>query len=305
MTKIWSLCIALCISLAFAGQVSAAGRLFHTNEPVGTIEELNPDTGAVINSYPTPTPIGDGCSGLAFANNRLFFQDCGSSIFELNPATGAVINSFPSPSPWIDGLGFSGTELYLQDYSGEGPAGPAGKLNRAVSYGVSPGERISPSAVQPVGGLIYVINPNTGALTRVLTPGVFLYGGLTYAGGRNTLFASDVASDTIYEIHALTGEVVNAFAAPAAGIFGLGYSMSRETLFLGDIGANSKTIYEVNPDTGAIIRTLPVAPNWSIAADENNVAAVPTMGEWGMLLFTVLAGSGSVFYLGRRRQTQG
>lgn len=305
MTKVWSLCIALCISLAFAGQASAAGRLFHTNEPVGTIEELNPDTGAVINSYPTPTPIGDGCSGLAFANNRLFFQDCGSSIFELNPATGAVINSFPSPSPTIDGLGFSGALLYLQDYAGGGAAKKAAKLNRATPYGVASGERVSPSAVAPAGGLIYVINPDTGATIRVLTPGVFLYGGLTFAGGRNTLFASDVDAGMVYEIDPFTGAVKNSFAAPVAGIFGLGYSFSRRTLFLGDVGANNNTIYEVNPDTGAVIHTLPVAPNWSLAADENGTTTVPTMNEWGMILFTTLAGLGSVSYLKRKKTTKG
>ena len=305
MRNVWSLCIVFCISLAFIGQASAAGRLFHTNEDSGTIEELNPDTGVVISSHPTPIPIGGGCSGLAFASGRLFFQNCGSSIYELSPATGGVINSFPGPSPSIDGLGFSGTELYLLDYSGGGAPAAAGRLNQAAAYGVAAGNNISPNAVKPAGGLIYVINPNTGAHIRVLTPGVSIYGGLTFAGGRNSLFASDAFTGMIYEINPLTGVVKNSFAAPVSDIFGLGYSYSRKTLFLGDVGGGGKTIYEVNPDTGAVINTLPVVPNWSLAADENGSAVVPTMNEWGMILFTALAGLGSVFYLRRKRTAKG
>jgi len=30
--------------------------------------------------------------------------------------------------------------------------------------------------------------------------------------------------------------------------------------------------------------------------------AVPTMNEWGMILFVVLAGCGSIYYMGRQRR---
>jgi outer membrane protein assembly factor BamB len=290
--------------LAFVAQAAAAGRLFRTNESVDTIEELDPDTGAVINSFSTPIENSD-CSGLAFANNRLFFQSCGSTIYELNSATGAILNSFSSPSENIDGLGFSGTELYLQDYSGIGTTVASVKSTRAASYGGSLKSSLSPSVVAPSGGTIYVLNPNTGATIRVLTPGVELLGGLTYAGGRNTLFASNADNGIIYEINPSTGAVANSFAAPVDDIFGLGYSFARKTLFMGDVESATGTIFEVDPDTGDPINTLLVVPNWSLAADENGAAAVPTMDEWGMILFIALAGLGSVYYLRKMRRTEG
>jgi outer membrane protein assembly factor BamB len=301
MKKVWSLCFVLCISLAFVGQASATGRLFHTNEPSSTIEELNPDTGAVINSFPAPETLGDGCSSLAFAYNRLFFQNCGSDIYEINPSTGAVLNSFPSPSLNIDGLGFSGTELYLQDYSSGGlsVATTAGTGSYAGIYGGS-----SPKVALPASGTIYVLNPNNGALIRTLTLTVPVVGGLSYAGGRNTLFATNADIGTIYEINPATGAIVNSFTSPVPDIFGVGYSFARKTLFLGDVGGPG-TIYEVNPDTGTVINTLPVVPNWGLAADENELllaAPVPTMDEWGMLLFCALAGLASIYYLRRKRK---
>ena len=42
-----------------------------------------------------------------------------------------------------------------------------------------------------------------------------------------------------------------------------------------------------------------------MGADEylGEVAAVPTVNEWGMMIFMVLAGIGSVYYLRRRTQS--
>lgn len=303
MRKAGYLGIIFCLALVFASQASAAGKLFRTSEVASTIEELNPNTGALLNSFSTPIPISDGCSGLAFAYNRLFFQNCGSDIFELDPATGAVINSFPSPSGSIDGLGFSGAELYLLKYSEKTAPQTAGPSS--YGKGLTPG-----AAPSPVNAAIYVLNPNTGAVIRVLNPGMGLVGGLTYAGGRNTLFASDVDTFTIYELNPLTGAVLNSFGMPLddqntpVEIYGLGYSFARKTLFLGD-NVGLATIFEVNPDTGAVLHTLPVGPNWSLAADENGVAAaavVPTLNTWGMMLFVALAGAGSLFYLRRQRK---
>ena len=301
MKKLWSLCFVLLVSLAFVAQASAAGRLFHTNEPNGTIEELNPDTGAVVNSFPAPIPIGDGCSALAFANNRLFFQNCGSGIYELNPSTGAVVNSFPSPSLNIDGLGFSGTELYLQEYAGG--VADAAKSGSAAPYARPVADGISPNVVQPlpVSSAVHVLNPDTGATIRTLTLSVPVVGGLSYAGGRNTLFATDVNSNTVYELNPTTGAVIHSFTPPVPDVYGVGYSFGRKTLFLGDVGGLG-TIFEVNPDTGAVIHTLPVVPNWGLAADENGAAAVPAINEWGMALFTALAGLVAFYYLRRRKR---
>lgn len=60
----------------------------------------------------------------------------------------------------------------------------------------------------------------------------------------------------------------------------------------------------MNPNTGEVINTLPVVPNWSLAADEGASTVVPTLNEWGMVVFTVLAGIASLRYL-RRQQKEG
>jgi hypothetical protein len=305
MKKVLLLCFVLCVSLAFVAQAAATGLLFRVNVDNGTIEELNPDTGAVMTSFTPPISPG-ACSGLAFAKSRLFYQTCGSDIYELSPSSGAVINSFPGPSPFSDGLGFSGTELYT---FGSGIRAAAAKSTGSAPYaGTASGDK-SEKAVAPAGGPIYALNPDTGAILRTLTPSFPIGGGLTYAGGRNTLFASGSSAlnipaiFTIYELNPETGAVVNSFTPPAPGIFGVGYSFARKTLFLGDVGGPA-TIYEVNPDTGAVIHTLPVVPNWGLAADENDItaAAVPTMNEWGIILFIALAGLTSLYLLKEKKK---
>lgn len=274
-----------CLVMVFSGNANAQGRLFWADTDSNTIQEIDPDTAALINSFTPPITVGD-CSGLAFAGDRMFFTVCGSTIYELNPSTGAVVNSFASPSSATDALGFSGTELYVLDYSND---------------------------------IIYVFNPNTGATIRTLVLSVDVVGGISYAGGRNSIFASDAISGTIYEIDAVSGVTLNSFSAPVPYIYGVGYSFARRTLFLGDVGGQGgappsgaassiyksynggiagggNTIYEVNPDTGAVINTLPPVPVWALAADENGVS-IPTMSEWGMIIFMALAGIGAVYYL--------
>ena len=70
----------------------------------------------------------------------------------------------------------------------------------------------------------------------------------------------DVAEEepnTIYEIDAETGEVLNSFPAPGGsgyGLYGLGFSSARDTLFVGFYESNM--IYEVDPDTGYVINSF-------------------------------------------------
>ena len=309
--------LLLVLVLIFSGNAHAAGRLFWADYDNNTIVELDPDTGAEINTLASPISQGDGCVGLAFASNRLFFSVCGSAIYELNPNTGAVIHTIPLPDAILDtdGLGFSGTELYVLDYE---------------------------------ASLIYVLNPSTGAVIRTLDPGVNLVGGISYAGGRNSVFVTDVGNGVIedptiiYEINATTGAVINSFDGPSLGIYGVGYSSARGTLFLGSvpqqtpplpnpdddllslllpgqplpagsentpysgrkgISGDTHTIYEVNPDTGAVIDSLPISPVWALASDEAGGdgpgTAIPTMNEWGMIIFMAVVCIGAIFYIRR------
>jgi PKD repeat protein len=94
----------------------------------------------------------------------------------------------------------------------------------------------------------------------------------------------DVAEEepnTIYEIDAETGEVLNSFSAPAGsggGLLGLGFSSSRNTLFLGF--EEYDMIYEVDPDTGYVINSFAGPEGAAIsalAADECGALIPPTL----------------------------
>ncbi|MFC1923974.1 Calx-beta domain-containing protein [Chloroflexota bacterium] len=198
---------------------------------VSEIIELNPDTGAVVNIIPTPIDdyAGDG-DGLAYGNGRMFFATYTTDlIYEIDPSDGSIVNSFTQPETMegIDALGFSCNELY------------------ALDYGAS---------------IIHVLNPDTGATIRTLSPGVDLIGGGTFAGTRGSLFFSGegVVDTLIYEINANTGAVINSFSPPEggeeSGLYGLGFSSSRNTLFVGYWDTNM--IYEVDPDDGTEINSF-------------------------------------------------
>jgi len=214
--------------------------------PEGEIFELDPDTGALLNTIPTPIDTDGGGDGLAYGNGRMFFTTIDTdTIYEIDPSDGSVINSFTGPvaggEESIDALGFSCDKLY------------------ALQYGFEP--------------TIHVLNPDTGETITTLSPEVYLVGGGTFAGTRGSLFFSgeeyieeegevgveQIEGSIIYEIDADTGDVLNWFYAPPApeedsSLYGLGFSSSRNTLFIGFF--NSNMIYEVDPDDGTVINSF-------------------------------------------------
>ena len=162
-------------------------RLFEVR-PSGTpstICELNPSTGAVINSFAAPTPIVDeGWQGLALGPNSLFYIDGSPSgphtLYELNRDTGAVIHSdivdAAAPVP-IDGLGYLNGKVYIQ-----------------------------PSATNE----LWVWDPTNHVALTPLTVPVTVYGGLTGAADRNVLYATDVDGN-IDELNPATGALLASF----------------------------------------------------------------------------------------------
>jgi hypothetical protein len=212
------------------------------------IVELDPDTGAVLNIIPTPIDTDGGGDGLAYGNGRMFFTTIDTdTIYEIDPSDGSVVNYFTGPvaggEEGIDALGFSCDKLY------------------ALEYGPEP--------------TIHILNPDTGATTGNLSPSVYLVGGGTFAGTRDSLFFSGDYEETelIYEINADTGAVINSFSPPVEGeedgLYGLGFSSSRNTLFVGYYDSNM--VYEVDPDDGTVINSF-LGPEGAaisaLAADE-------------------------------------
>jgi outer membrane protein assembly factor BamB len=210
--------------------LAAEGRLFMVCYNTSQIHELDPDTGVILNSFPTPEPcLGE--AGLAYGEGRMFFiNGLGTNtVYEISPEDGTPINSFAAPpgAGPINGLGFSGDRLF---------------------------------ALDPTNLLMQVLNPNTGEFITAYSIPVFAGGGgCSFAGTRGSFFCSDYNTfpdpNPIWEFDAITGDGLGLFNAPELTvIWGLGFSCSRQTLFLGDIVGYR--IYEVNPDNGDVINSF-------------------------------------------------
>jgi len=76
--------------------------------------------------------------------------------------------------------------------------------------------------------------------------------------------------------------------------------------------AGSDTVSVIDTATNTVIgapiavRDTPIAFGLFIGgpAATATSTAIPTMTEWGMIFFVVLAGLGAVYYLGRKRRTE-
>jgi sugar lactone lactonase YvrE len=209
-------------------------RLFVVNGTAGTISEIEPITGAVLNIIPAPEPTSAGPDGLAFDGGSLFYVNGfgSNNIYELDPATGEVRNSFPAPNGSLDALAHSGISLFGLDFN---------------------------------SNIIFEMDPTTGAVLNSFTPPVFLVGGITFGGARGTLFVTEGFS-FIHELDAFTGAVINSFPAPLSDILGLGYSDNFKVLFA---GSASGTVFLLNPDNGEVLDSIRVAGTLSaVAGDE-------------------------------------
>jgi glutamine cyclotransferase len=217
----------------------AGGRFFavQSTGPVPTIYELNPTTGAVLNSFPAPAPVAfAGPQGLAAGPNSLFYlSGAGTStptLYELNLTTGAVIDADVLPSTAeIAGAGYLNGRVYLEVHPTNQilvfdpvtdtvvntlnvPADIVGGLTGAPDLGLLFDSNAS--------GQIFAINPTTGAVVSTFSPGVGpLSGGLAYVGGE--LRAAGFGSTTIYRVNPSNGVVLGSLtSAGAGGISALG-----------------------------------------------------------------------------------
>ncbi len=201
----------------------------------GTIDELNPTTGAVINSFAAPAPLsGSGPQGLALGPTSLFYIDKGSSgphtLWQLNPNTGAVIDSHvvdASAPVLIDGAGYLNGKVYLQAYD-----------------------------------QILVWDPVADQLDTTLTVSASIIGGLTGAGDLGLLFAGG-ATGTIYGINPSTGAIVRTLTPAIPGTYGLAYV--NDELVAANT-SSSATAYLINPTTGAVLTSFALGGSGVVSA---------------------------------------
>lgn len=199
-------------------------RLFALDEAGGgMIYELDPNGGAILNSFPTIESVAAGADGLAYdeETNELFvINGTGTrTIFRLNASTGQLLGSFPAPTvEAIDGLGHDAGVLYAQIFTRD--------------------EVLS-------------IDPASGAEleTRRVSPVVDLSGGLT--AGRGRMYSTE-AFLSVDELDPASITLLNSFAIPTSGAgFGLGFDGTD--LFVSLSTAPGK-IAALDPNTGTLLR---------------------------------------------------
>ncbi len=194
------------------------------------IHKINPANGAVLETY--SMTLSGGPDGIAYDGKWVYVLKGFTNIvyrFSVHPLQ-FVDTLVLSVSSSIDGLGTDGKLLYVSDYG----------MSR-----------------------IYAIDIKTRRLVATLQPDTSIGGGITFAGRRNSIFASNFAN-RIFEFNAKTGATIRSFPSPNnIYTYGLAYSGSADVLIVSGSGMT----YVINPNTGATIASY--SGEYSgLAADE-------------------------------------
>ncbi|MEQ9007414.1 MAG: choice-of-anchor D domain-containing protein, partial [Ekhidna sp.] len=209
------------------------GKLYALDHINQLILELDPETGAILNSFDSPENIYGGPDGLAYDGSHLYFtNDFGSgNIHKIDATDGSLVATANFSNLAIDGLAHSGEFLYASDYS---------------SF------------------LVYKLDFDTEEVIETIDLGQYIGGGFTFAGRRNSYFVTNFG-DVIYEVDAETNSILNSLI-PNGTIYGLGYSNALEVLFVSNV--SSGTVQALNPDDGTILYELSIGGFAGIASDE-------------------------------------
>jgi outer membrane protein assembly factor BamB len=253
----------LAIASVFAlADCARAESLFSVTASNSRINELNPNSGALLNSFAPPVaPQSGGGNGLAFSGSLLYYTTIETStIYALNPGTGAVVSSFTRPAGPIDSLGYGtsrfGATLFTLDYT-------ANRLD--------------------------LVNPGTGAGFSSYQLGFDAIGGIDFNSVTGTLYISDQGG-VIRQINPDTGAILGSFST---GGFQGGVGLVGGRLFT---GSSNGLIYERDPSTGVVIRSF-TSPGGYASALAGSPVPEPSM--WGLLSAAATTGLGCLW---RRRR---
>ena len=209
-------------------------RLFAVFNTASEIVELDPVTGARLNSFPTPVPTTFGPDGIAYDGNSIYFLAGNSTIFELDPNTGTILDQDTfTPAGNFDAIATLGGVVYLQDF-------------------VSDDIVLFDTVTDTVTGTLDIDGVN---------PGLGIVGGLgavSGGGGPDRLVASDFSTRQVHEIDPVTGQVTNSFTAstPGAGLY-FGAAGIDGELYLGSNGTGDIDVFS---RAGVLLRTFNVGP---------------------------------------------
>ena len=189
-----------------------------------TIQQIDPQTGAIVRTIPSPIPVGGGPDGLAFDGQHLFLVNAyySDDLYEIDATTGALESDTNLNSPgYIDGVAALGGKVYVSNSSTD---------------------------------QILEFDPTTDTVTRVLSPGVDLGGGLAGITGPNALIAT-VGFSTVVEIDPITGSITHSFNPGLGTIYGV--ATSNDSIYLGSPYFSGIDVYTRD---GQFSRSLPYPP---------------------------------------------
>jgi hypothetical protein len=133
-----------------------------------TIELIDPQTGAVLHSFPAPgsAPFPGGVmalDGTTLYYNALSPDGNTNLIFTLNPGTGVVTGSFVAPAPFLSGLAFLDGSLYAR----MGPPSTNSTRRQATCWGGLPHPRATVPTAWPATRITMSSGPRAaGRSTR-------------------------------------------------------------------------------------------------------------------------------------------
>jgi hypothetical protein len=176
--------------------------------PSNRIREISPQTGAILNTFPSPTgaPFSPDGALATTPTSLLVGNDADGRIFELNPNTGAVLRTITTTIPAMAGLAFLNNEIYVQSDNGT-----IFVLNYATgavarsfpSTAISESLAASTSALYGTNGAtLFRLDTATGAPTQLGTlSGTGFAEGLGIVG--DELFVADGSTVRVYNLNTL------------------------------------------------------------------------------------------------------
>lgn len=194
------------------------GRLFAYDATASEIRELDPATGAIIRSMPSPVAKAPGPDfGMATtATSLLVGGDKTADLVEISPDTGQTLRTIPNPGVDVSGIAFLDNEIFLL---ADEPAGTVrvldyvtGALKRTItSPYVNEGLGASATALYGTDGdFLYQIDPVSGLATSVgrlanadYSEGLGIIGNELYVADGSVVQVYDLA--TLRPLRVLTG----------------------------------------------------------------------------------------------------
>ncbi|MBI5676715.1 MAG: IPTL-CTERM sorting domain-containing protein [Nitrospirae bacterium] len=241
----------------------------------------------------------------------------GGNFLAIIDETTAGVTNIGATGLTIDGLDFSpGNVLFAADNSNNrlvtlDPAtGAVDTVIGPFGIGTVEGLAFHPTSgalfgIDVVGDNLLAINTTTGAATVIGSFGVQgAFAGLSFSRNGNTLYGVNFDDGGLYTINTTTG-AATLIGTGAIGPLGLATDPETGDLYVAEWrGGADMTLAIVSPVNGSRtnVGTMVGAQQIEGLAFEN-VSTIPTMNEWGMIIFMALAGVGSVYYLRRKKIT--